>query len=161
MNAQPARDFASVLNDILVESSLDEQGPPMAPPPTVDYLAVAEELLSGRIVVDEDAAAVYRENGGDDTDSTIDAFFEAAPVVEEEAPAAAELPSVEPEAITRELGLVSTTPPAELARLRRAFAFKNHPDRVAPHLRQRAQLRMQVANMLIDDARRKAAPPRG
>ena len=160
MNAQPARDFASVLNDLLVESRLDEQGPVGGPTPTVDYLAVAEELLSGRIVVDEDAAAVYRENGGDDN-STIDAFFEAAPVVEEETPAAAELPSVEPDAISRELGLVSTTPPAELARLRRAFAFKNHPDRVAPHLRQRAQLRMQVANMLIDDARRKAAAAHG
>jgi hypothetical protein len=160
MNAQPARDFASVLNDILVESRLDEQGPGLGPTPTVDYLAVAEELLSGRIVVDEDAAAVYRENGGDDYGSTIDAFFEAAPIVQVE-PAEAELPSVEPEAITRELGLVSTTPPAELARLRRAFAFKNHPDRVAPHLRQRAQLRMQVANMLIDDARRKAAAAHG
>ncbi len=40
------------------------------------------------------------------------------------------------------------------ARKRRAFAFKNHPDRVAPHLRQRAMVRMQVANMLIDEAKK-------
>jgi hypothetical protein len=28
----------------------------------------------------------------------------------------------------------------------------NHPDRVPPHLRQRAMIRMQIANMLIDEA---------
>ena len=40
--------------------------------------------------------------------------------------------------------------------MRRSFAFANHPDRVAPHLRQRAMIRMQVANMLIDEAKRRA-----
>ena len=48
-------------------------------------------------------------------------------------------------------------PPTISAPERRAFAFKNHPDRVAPHLRQRAMVRMQVANMLIDEAEQKAA----
>jgi hypothetical protein len=47
-------------------------------------------------------------------------------------------------------------PSAELGARRRAFAFKNHPDRVAPHLRQRAMVRMQVANMLIDEAKKAA-----
>ena len=45
---------------------------------------------------------------------------------------------------------------ADLGRMRRSFAFANHPDRVAPHLRQRAMIRMQVANMLIDEAKRRA-----
>ena len=71
-----------------------------------------------------------------------------------------ELPSIEPEAISRELGLSGSVPPTNSARKRRAFAFKNHPDRVAPHLRQRAMVRMQVANMLIDEAKkaRRAQP---
>ena len=41
--------------------------------------------------------------------------------------------------------------------MRRSFALANHPDRVAPHLRQRAMVRMQLANMMIDDAKRRAA----
>ena len=69
--------------------------------------------------------------------------------------AEADLPSVEPEAIAMELGL-GTTKAADFGKLRRSFAFKNHPDRVAPHLRQRALARMQVANRLIDDAKRQA-----
>ena len=36
------------------------------------------------------------------------------------------------------------------------FALHNHPDRVAPHLRQHALARMQIANRLIDEARRDA-----
>ena len=62
---------------------------------------------------------------------------------------------MEPEAIAAELGLANASP-ADFGRLRRTFALNNHPDRVAPHLRQRALARMQVANGLIDEAKRKA-----
>ena len=62
---------------------------------------------------------------------------------------------MEPEAIAAELGLADAGP-ADFGRLRRVFALNNHPDRVAPHLRQRALARMQVANGLIDEAKRKA-----
>ncbi len=65
--------------------------------------------------------------------------------------------SVDPEAIAAELGLGSPAQDADFSRLRRSFAFANHPDRVAPHLRQRAMIRMQIANMLIDEAKRKSA----
>ena len=61
-----------------------------------------------------------------------------------------------PEAIEAELGLGSPAQDADFSRLRRSFAFANHPDRVAPHLRQRAMIRMQIANMLIDEAKRKS-----
>lgn len=69
------------------------------------------------------------------------------------------LPPIDPEAIAKELGLAAAKASADFGRLRRNFAFHNHPDRVAPHLRQRAMVRMQVANMLIDDAKRRAAKP--
>ncbi len=62
---------------------------------------------------------------------------------------------VEPGAIAIELGLPDAKP-ADLGRLRRAFALKNHPDRMPPHLRERALQRMQVANGLIDEAKRRA-----
>lgn len=150
------RDFASLLDELLVDSRIEDQ----SVPPTVsfDYLAVAEELLSGRIkVADDKVAAEYDATSGT-LDDKVEALFEAAGAYIERPELGAELPPVEPEAILRELGLKASTNAAELARIRRAFAFKNHPDRVAPHLRQRAMVRMQVANMLIDDARRRARP---
>jgi hypothetical protein len=64
-------------------------------------------------------------------------------------------PSVQPELIAAELGLDRAMPPKALDQLRRAFAFKNHPDRVKPELRERAMVRMQIANRLIDEAKRK------
>lgn len=157
------RDFATLLKDLLAESENGGGGAHGPSTVSVDYLAVAEELLSGRIsVADETVAAVYREAAGD-VDETVEALFEAATIAEEPEPAG--LPPVEPEAISRELGLVGNMPASRLASIRRAFAFRNHPDRVAPHLRQRALQRMQVANMLIDDARRRAVaaarPSRG
>jgi hypothetical protein len=43
-----------------------------------------------------------------------------------------------------------------LLRLRRRFALRNHPDRVAPSLRARATRRMKLANALIDAALERA-----
>lgn len=152
------RDFASLLDELLVEARMEDQS---VPPPTVsfDYLAVAEELLSGRIKVADDRVAAEYDDMSGSVDDKVEALFEALGAsVERPEPTAAELPPVEPEAILRELGLKASTNAMELAKIRRAFAFKNHPDRVAPHLRQRAMVRMQVANMLIDDARRRARP---
>ena len=63
--------------------------------------------------------------------------------------------------IAAELGL-ATAASGDFGKLRRSFAFRNHPDRVAPHLRQLALARMQVANRLIDEAKRRAiAKPKG
>jgi len=129
------------------------------PRPTIpfDYLAVADELHSGRIKVSGEAAAFeYRQ-----TDEAMEAGLDALlGEVDVEEPARAEAepieaPSIEPDAIALELGLADAVPD-DLGRLRRAFALKNHPDRVEPHLRQVALTRMQVANGLIDEAKRRA-----
>jgi len=106
-------------------------------------------LHSGRIKVSADAVVAEYRLADAAAEAASEALFAAVtePLVEE-------LPSIEPEIISRELGLDSRMPAKELAARRRAFAFKNHPDRVAPHLRQRAMVRMQVANMLIDEAKK-------
>ncbi|WP_153020086.1 hypothetical protein [Paramesorhizobium deserti] len=62
------------------------------------------------------------------------------------------LPSADPDEIAQELQLSSGMSPADLAQIRRRFAARNHPDRVAPHLRERASDRMKIANALIDRA---------
>ena len=156
------RDFASLLDELIVAADRDD----IEPAPTIpfDYLAVAEELHSGRIRVDgHTVAAEYREAGAGldefvaffDTmraEAVADALQDAMSAQPDEP----EQPSIEPEAIAAELNL-SEAKPADLAKMRRRFALANHPDRVAPHLRQRAMVRMQLANMMIDDAKRRAA----
>lgn len=158
MGTGTSRDFASLLDDLFVASEPGE----IAPAPTIpfDYLAVADELHSGRIRVDgQTVAAEYREAGAaleDEFVALLDMVkAETAVVVEEPEP-----PSVDPEAIAAELGLAEARP-GDLARMRRSFALANHPDRVAPHLRQRAMVRMQLANMLIDDAKRRSSKKKG
>jgi hypothetical protein len=126
------------------------------PRPTIpfDYLAVAEELHSGRIKVSGDAAAAEYRDAGAEYEAELTALLKEAP----DASAAAEsqdLPSVEPDVIAAELGL-ATAVSSDFGKLRRGFALKNHPDRVPPHLRPRALARMQVANRLIDEAKRRA-----
>ena len=151
MGAEIKQDFASLLDELLAA----DRDLASRPAPTIpfDYLSVADELHSGRIKVSAEAVtAEYRETAAVE-EAELEALLAAASVTED---GDENLP-VEPEAISRELGLGHASEPAELARLRRAFAFKNRPDRVAPHLRQRAMLRMQVANMLIDEAKRRAA----
>lgn len=148
MAAQADRDFASLLDELIASAGLDPEQQPRRASVHFDYLSVADELHSGRIRVSPDEAATeYRQ-----VEATAEALFAAVDVAKAEEA----LPPVEPEAISKELGLGGNIDADELGRRRRAFAFQNHPDRVAPHLRQRAMVRMQVANMLIDEAARKA-----
>jgi len=62
---------------------------------------------------------------------------------------------LDPESISKELGIQSKSKPEELDKARRSFAMRYHPDRVPEEFRQRAALRMQIANMLIDQAKGK------
>lgn len=56
------------------------------------------------------------------------------------------------EAVALELQLSDDIEPAALERIRRTFAYRNHPDRVGPAHKARALQRMTVANVLIDRA---------
>lgn len=154
------RDFASLLDDLFVARPPAEQS---ARPPSIpfDYLSVADELHSGRIKVSSDEAASEYRRTNEEFAAELAALLAAAePLLAAEAAPAETLPPIEPAAIAVELGLDTAKGAADFGRMRRSFAFKNHPDRVAPHLRQRAMVRMQVANMLIDDARRRAEAKR-
>ncbi len=143
-------EFGALLDDLFVATEKSDE-PATRPSIPFDYLAVVEELHSGRIRVSGDAAAA--EYQGTDADAHDFPAQEAPPQPQAVEP---DLPlSVDPRVISAELGL-ATVRPAELGRLRRTFALKNHPDRVAPHLRPRALARMQVANGLIDEAKRRA-----
>lgn len=144
-------DFASFLDDLFAAPGEAE---PPATPPTIpfDYLTVVEELHSGRIrVSDEVLAARYLESEAD-TGSEFAVLLDQAraALAGETENRSEDLPSVDPDCIAAELGLGE--PGLDLRELRRRFALSNHPDRMPPHLRHRAMIRMQIANMLIDEA---------
>jgi hypothetical protein len=148
-----------LLDDLFVASDKvdsiegDEAG--ARPSIPFDYLSVADELHSGRIKV---SAAEYREAGADLASEFAALLDHAKLALAGEVPKPEEkLPPIDPDSIAAELGLDQPKSMADFGRMRRRFAFSNHPDRVAPHLRQRAMIRMQVANMLIDEAKRRAA----
>jgi hypothetical protein len=63
-------------------------------------------------------------------------------------------PRSEHERVLAELHLTSNLTAHDLKLIRRKFAMANHPDRVAPRVRDQATRRMTIANMLIDDALR-------
>ncbi len=56
------------------------------------------------------------------------------------------------ETVAHELQLSDDLAPADLERIRRTFAYRNHPDRVGPAHKMHALRRMTVANVLIDQA---------
>lgn len=155
MGPKPNQDFSSLLDDLFNEPVLVAEDAEAAPPPiSFDYLSVADELHSGRINVSDDAAELEYLVTNDLYRAEFEAIMgEAVPPNTEQdtAPVDAQSP-IEPAAIAFELGLERASA-SDFDRIRRSFAFANHPDRVAPHLRQRAMVRMQVANMLIDDAK--------
>lgn len=68
------------------------------------------------------------------------------------APPPLAIPSTKPADIARELNVRRSDTVQDLLDLRRRFALANHPDRVAPGLRDAATVRMGIANTMIDDA---------
>ncbi|MBO6719569.1 MAG: hypothetical protein JJ913_16560 [Rhizobiaceae bacterium] len=142
-----------MLDELLAEAGAEERDE-ARPEVRLDYLSVADELHSGRIVISRDeAAAEYLDGAGEPGKPVVD-----APPLAPEHPDT--LPT-DPQSIASELGLDKGRPPADLNMLRRRFAVANHPDRVAQHLRDDAMRRMQIANMLIDEAKKKQAAARG
>ncbi|EKF19670.1 hypothetical protein [Nitratireductor pacificus] len=151
------RDFAALLDELLRDEA--EAAEVVGPPRSLDYLSVADELHSGRInFTDKRAEAEYRAHQA--------APRPEPPRTQKQAKPTVKPPSTDPDEIAAELGLTGdagTAEPKKLDRLRRDFAFRNHPDRVPAHLRAHAMIRMQVANMLIDEAKRRplTKPGRG
>jgi hypothetical protein len=104
------------------------------------------------------ASDAYRDMLGDiDQDRAAKADTEAAPPA---APAEPECPThltrLSQAEIAQDLGLDDQDSPELLAEKRRSFARDNHPDLVHPLFRDKATIRMTLANMLVDQALRLA-----
>lgn len=151
MPSRPNPNFAALL-DALMAEPVQERVAASAPSLRVDFLDQLERLqadnpaLSAKPLVDEYHAMA--------------AALDELEGVADRIGARQQLPSVDPQAIAGELGDLAGLGDKELARLRREFAMKNHPDRLPDAQRERAELRMRVANMLIDEAKRKIGAKR-
>lgn len=152
-------EFASLLDDLFEKIQPVTTAPIQSS--AIDALNVADELYSGRIKVSSELAEDrYRENT-QFLDEGVDHAEDASLIAEMSTDDMAVEQTVDQEAIALELGLrrafwQTKLKPDDFDRIRREFAMQNHPDRVAPQLRQRALVRMQIANMLIDEAKRPA-----
>lgn len=156
MGEKAELDFAALLDDLIAasgEAEARESAGLGGPSLRVDLLVQIERLQAENTGLFPDRALrEYGDNAG------------PAPRQEQARPGAATPPHLQPalddlffldpETISRELGIKPKSKPEELDRARRAFALRYHPDRVPEEFRERAALRMQIANMLIDEAKR-------
>lgn len=154
MGGNAELDFTALLDDLMAathEAEMRDAQAGPAPSLRVDMLEQIERIQSENIALFSDRAA--REYG--DNNAGASAF--AKPRLETPVhlqPALEDLFFLDPESISRELGIQPKSKPDELDKARRAFAMRYHPDRVPEQFRERAALRMQIANMLIDEAKR-------
>lgn len=142
--AAMSRDFGSMLDELIAAEETARLA--AARVGGVDFLAAMDELQARGVTIgDRTATDLYGE-------VTADRAAEPAAARAPRVP----LPSLDPADIGRELGIATLREVAALDAARRKFAFANHPDRVSPELRDRAEQRMRVANMLVDEAKRNA-----
>ena len=147
-------DFTSLLDELMAatrEAEEREGGDAPGPSLRIDMLEQIERIQAENVGLF--AGRAMREYGDNAGPSTAPKARLDAPVHLQ--PALEDLFFLDPESISRELGIKAKSRPDELDRARRAFAMRYHPDRVPEEFRARAALRMQIANMLNDEAKRR------
>ncbi len=147
MNTFTTSEFTSLLDELLARSEREDAS--ARPSMPFGYVApndAVEELWAS--MPSDFVESVYRDSDQRET-------VRDTPGMETPEPAAAPLPPVDPDVIAAELRMANARWPKDFDRIRREFAMANHPDRVEPRLRDRAVIRMQIANMLIDQEKRR------
>ena len=148
-------DFTELLDDLLAASAeaVDDTDDLAAPSLRVDLLAQIERLQAhSRPLFADKVMKEYGENSVGGTTGRKEAPQQKTPDLQ---PALDDLFFLDPQSISRELGIEGMSKVEHLDRARRSFAMRYHPDRVPEEMRERAVLRMQIANMLIDEAKRR------
>lgn len=146
MKGQEQSDFATLLDDLMAAARERELEEPVTEPALrVDLLAQIDRLHAASTATRAQATQAYRDQTGYDLPPRGGVSLE---------PALEDLFYLDPGSIARELGIEKRRTAAELDQARRLFAMRYHPDRVPEEMRERAKMRMQIANMLIDDAKR-------
>lgn len=155
VGAKAELDFTELLDELIAASAeAGEEGDDQAAPSLrVDMLAHIERLQAhSRPLFADRVIEEYGDNAGSGAGARKAETVQPAPDLQ---PALDDLFFLDPQSISRELGLDGLTRSEDLDRARRGFAMRYHPDRVPEEMRARAVLRMQIANMLIDEAKRR------
>ena len=156
MGAKAELDFASLLDDLIAASNetapAEEESFLASPALRVDLLDQLERLQSENLALFPDRAMRAYGDAAEGGEAKRPAGGDAPAHLQ---PALEDLFFLDPKSIAKELGISPKTSPEDLDRARRAFAMRYHPDRVPEELRERAALRMQIANVLIDEAKRR------
>lgn len=154
MSGFSSSEFATLLDDLIAAKAREEDDDGARPSMPFAFVPSSEAVetlwanVPGDVVASLYAKDEFRTLG------------EAAPGIETPEDPELPLPPVDPESIAAELRAAYKRWPKDFDRIRREFALANHPDRVEPRLRERALIRMQLANMMIDRAKRNAAAKR-
>ena len=155
MGADAKLDFTELLDDLIAASQDIEPEVEGGPVPSLrgDLLEQIARLQAENVTLFQDRAIQqydeYREQPSETGPSTV---LETPAHLQ---PALEDLFFLDPDSISKELGIQPKSKPEDLDRARRFFAMRYHPDRVPEEFRERAALRMQIANMLIDEAKRR------
>jgi hypothetical protein len=143
-------DFAAMLDELIRSAhERDAEEPAVAPSLHLDMMAQIDRLQGEAGI--GDVFEAYGEQREIEAEVPPPVRDDAHPSLE---PALEDLFYLDPASIARELGIARGNSPAELDRARRNFAMRYHPDRVPEPMRERAKMRMQIANMLIDQAKK-------
>jgi hypothetical protein len=128
--------FETLIEDLFEKTDWLDEAPRPSHPFSINSLEAAWEI----------AAIRRRPSGspGADRDAPRPSLYPDEPAED-----AADL-VLDPARILIQLGLHAGATDAEVMRLRREFALRNHPDRVPAELRDIATQRMMIANDLID-----------
>lgn len=152
MGASTELDFTSLLDELMAatrEAEAREKDIGPSPSLQVDMLEQIERLQAENVGLFADRAMrEYNDLSAPTEKPSIETLAHLEPALED-------LFFLDPETISRELGIKAKSKPEDLDKARRVFALRYHPDRVPEEYRERAVLRMQIANMLIDEAKRK------
>ena len=153
-----AQSFAEVLEDVALESGTRDKARRVSNASGQDWLAA---LLKSHSVENEPAndfaAAFFAEAEEEPEVPPFDRFEPDEAGVADPPEAKVEIETVldlDEDRIAAELGLKTAKTVTALKTARRLFALRNHPDRFHPSLRDKANARMQLANMLLDRRRK-------
>jgi hypothetical protein len=153
VGARSELDFASLLDDLISASNaidIEDEAAAAAPSLKFDMLDQIERLQAENVSLFADSVMREYDDQSEPRITVSPPEAEAASLE----PALEDLFFLDPDSIARELGIKSKGSLADLDKARRSFALRYHPDRVPEQFRDRAALRMQIANMLIDEAKR-------
>jgi hypothetical protein len=152
VSEQSQSDFASLLDDLISAARERERSESVSTP------TLRHDLLEQLDRLQKDANFPQARKNGEAFEAYAEASQPApAPPSDEPTlePVIDDLFYLDPGVIARELGIRKARTGDELDRARRSFAKQYHPDRVPEEMRERAKMRMQIANMLIDQAKRR------